>query len=187
MSQIRPRYLRLYLVLFMTLIVPFISNAQSSNSTNQTHVASQPAGGNLQSSKFSFSSVIPTGGLGTWIDVVSVEITTSGKPVFVGVVPEVEDTTKDIDGFTVRLSAVAPYPAPSWQIWIIRDSLFRVEAFQPVVGVQYPFAGVDAEIPFNLFSIDTPPAGKHTYQIRIKGNSPGSLEIKQARIVVYEL
>jgi hypothetical protein len=181
---------RLILVaLVTTLLASPYSRATGRHEQAPISGGSRPAARNnsrVESTPFTFSGIAPS----QWIEVpnVSVKIITSGKPVFVGIIPENQSSGKLPEPFTVGLSA--PQGQFSlWQVMLVRDSNFELATVTATYllnpGLKSRSA-LSMEIPFSINTIDIPEQGSHTYTIRLHGDV-GKLDIKGARLVAYQL
>lgn len=139
--------------------------------------------GSFQSASFSFDSAkLPNQDLPIELKSSSVTISTTGRPVFVGVIPEGGASQKVPEPYTIAISGKF---VSSWWIAILRDSNFEVAGFAAGAGLKKE-TGFLVEIPFSLIAIDTPDAGTHTYVVRV-ARPYKDCEIRGARLVAFEL
>jgi hypothetical protein len=111
-----------------------------------------------------------------WVDVpnVTLQISTNGHPVCVGIVPEQVDRMQP---FSVISSADS-----IWSISIVRDGT-TIGSFNSL-GVRTNFSAVT--LPLSMTTIDLPSKGIHTYTL--KAQAPlGGFTIQGARLVVFEM
>jgi len=117
---------------------------------------------------------------------VSVKITTSGRPVFVAIVPQSRPLSSDWEPYSISsIGGSKARPFSNWLITILRDSDFAVVASPGNLTMSSNDPGT-LELPFSINAIDTPPPGTHTYTVRVSVNL-GKVEIKGARLVAYEM
>ncbi|MGB7602728.1 MAG: hypothetical protein WBM24_20665 [Candidatus Sulfotelmatobacter sp.] len=115
------------------------------------------------------------------------KIITSGKPVFVGIIPETQSSGKLPEPYTIGLSGPSKYSY--WQVMLVRDSNFELATITTTYMLKPSIrsnSALSMEIPFSINTIDIPEQGSHTYTIRLLGVN-GKLEIKGARLVAYQL
>ncbi len=116
-----------------------------------------------------------------------VTIVTSGKPVFVGIIAGTQShADRPVEPFTIATITAADNYS-HFQITLIRDSTLGIAGDHITslgTGAPPPRSS-SMEIPYEIYSIDLPPAGTHVYTVNVRGG--GSLEIRGARLVAYEL
>jgi hypothetical protein len=117
---------------------------------------------------------------------VSLSITTSGRPVFVAIVPQTPGRGPDFQPYAISLGGISQkQPFSNWTITIIRDSTFAVTSgiSNSMISHSDPSS---VELPLSINAFDSPEAGNHVYTIRVSG-AQGEIEIKGAQLVAYEL
>jgi hypothetical protein len=116
----------------------------------------------------------------------SVRISTTGRPVFVALIPEGSNKSPSFEPYSISASGLTKArPASNWTIAIIRDSNVDVVAITDSISMSHNDPGA-IELPLSINCIDSPPAGQHVYTIRVQVVW-GQVEIKGARLVAYEL
>jgi hypothetical protein len=95
-----------------------------------------------------------------------------------------------MDALSVRVINPIAKLHNKWEFRYIRDSGVQVASF--AMGAQSTILPSNTSVPLNLFAIDTPSAGPHTYalQVRYVGDQidgkAGRLSIGNARLGVAE-
>jgi hypothetical protein len=111
----------------------------------------------------------------------AVTIATSGRPVFVGLMP-------DSSGSTAYVYASSPSQGAGfgWTASIARDST-AIGTLGVSMSAYYPWAtDVAEEMPVTTIqTIDFPPAGSHTYSLRFAGSGLGG--VNNCVLVAFEL
>lgn len=116
----------------------------------------------------------------------SVTISTSGRPVFVAIVPQVPNSAPDWQPYSISLIGESKaHPFSSYAITILRDSKFAVVTGPGYIDLSDNDPGT-LELPYSINAIDSPKPGPHVYAVRVSGTQ-GKIEIKGARLVAYEM
>jgi hypothetical protein len=120
----------------------------------------------------------------SFVDVtnLTVTITTTGRPVFVGII----STYSSSFGATLLTRRSAGSEASS-QLQILRDA--TVVALYPITAAVSGHGGVlDINIPASsIWTIDIPSAGTYTYKVQSKVVSANSVATSYCKLIAYEL
>ena len=125
----------------------------------------------------------------SYVDVtnLSVSITTTGRPVFVGLIP---DGTAD-DGSESRIAIDTLVDGGSFACKLVRGST-DIASFSASLGAE-AMSGVNESqlaVPVgSLFTIEAPAAGTYTYkaQTRVSSGGGGTVTVLRAKLIAYEL
>jgi hypothetical protein len=119
---------------------------------------------------------------------VSIDIFTSGKPVFVAIVPEVPGPSQNAQPYSISFNGNSRVdPGSRWGITIIRDSNYAVGEWNNGcdLSADNHLGPCNVEVPVSMSALDSPQPGRHIYTVRITGY--GKITIQGARLVVYEM
>jgi len=120
-------------------------------------------------------------GDGDWvnIDACTVNIKSSGRPLFVGVIPEL--------GADRTASAANVNGHPSIGLRIIRDDVVIAVASYSLLLAQKDKVILELDVG-GLWTVDEPTIGDHTYQLQLwNGNEKTGTSINAVRLVAWEL
>jgi hypothetical protein len=117
---------------------------------------------------------------------VSLTISTTGRPVFVALVPESSNKNPNSEPYSIVTEGTTKaHPFANWTITIIRDSTFAVVATGDSMAMSHNDPAT-MELPLSINCIDSPEPGQHVYTVRVQVVQ-GDFAIKGARLVAYEL
>jgi hypothetical protein len=122
-----------------------------------------------------------------WIDIKESALTlvTDGRPVFLGIIPDEPRSQEDLLPYTVTFSPTRPSGSANVYVAILRDSQYCVATFYNS-AVMPNFDDFSLKLPLSMNTMDSPPAGEHTYSLRVHMQD-GKMEIKGARFVAIKL
>jgi hypothetical protein len=121
---------------------------------------------------------------------VSVSLSTSGRPIFLGIVPQVPDSSPDWQPYSINLIGDSNFGMAGGTIAIVRDSSVVVASFSngltAYTRYSRPASLGSLELPPSMDAIDSAPPGTHVYTVEVSGLQ-GRCEIRGARLVAYEM
>ena len=99
---------------------------------------------------------------------VSLSISTTGRPVFIALVPESSNKSPNFEPYSIITAGTTrAHPFANWTITIIRDSSFAVVATGDFMAMSHNDPAT-MELPLSINCIDSPDAGQHVYTIRVQ-------------------
>jgi hypothetical protein len=157
------------------------SNQIASNAITVDKLAPRAVGTNVAAGgvAMSASSGLASGSTGADVTNLIVTITSTGRPVFVGLIPD-GSTTNDS-----MIECDRPNQETDATLAITRDSNVISRHQMELVAAGTPSSQLDLP-PGAFFTIDVPAAGAHTYRFRVLV-ATASMTVRYVKLVAYEL